>query len=731
MPNEGWEQAWWWWAAVPVVALASAAPLYLGRDQVVGAEASVLLFLSLTLPWPQALVVWTVGVVAARLLVNPQGRRVHDVALAVVCGAVAVGVVAVLDTSRTFGVQEVVAVVLAFSAYFALGVAVVGLGEGGGAVVGSARRRVWEVGTLYGVFFGVAAMGYVCVLLYRAVSGWALLAVAPALVIVLVAVNGVTRQRETARRLDVLFRTARALHSAASEDQILEIIDAGVRRLGDPTESGLWTTMPQGDEVRRLFITGDQVCWLVVAPMPGTPDATLSLAEAIASIAQQAEEALSRMRMNRDLEEAAEHDPLTGLVNRAVFLDTLAATEGRRAVLFCDLDGFKKVNDRFGHPSGDAALVRIARRLSDGLPDDVCVARLGGDEFAILVTGDDAQARSVVVAEQVRELVARPIRAEQATLAISVSIGIAYDAGPDHVDDLLRNADIAMYEGKRTGRDRTVVYEPAMGTQRLRSLELAERLAAAISDKRLRVVYQPIVSASTGGLLAVEALARWTEDGEVVSPEEFIPLAESADLIEQLGELVLDLVRADVPQLSRALPDGTTIAVNMSARQLGTPRFLDAVERTRVRLAPFSLTLEVTETEVISEDTLASGVLDTLRAGGIEVAVDDFGIGFSSMERLMRLPVDTLKLDRIFSAEVDADRRRAEFLASMLQMAAALRLRTVVEGIERRSQVEVIESLVSAQEFEALAMQGYLFGGPMSPSTLVRWAAEQRRRSAH
>lgn len=753
--ERGWGVEPWWLLSLPAIVLASAAPLYLDRYDdwlVVGTESCVLLFLSLTLDWPQALLLWTGGVVLAQVLGFPRSRRVFDSALSIVCGGIAVAVVAALDTG-TFGYREVLACLLAFTLAFVVDIvaSVLWVHDVAMPPGGALAARTYEVLTLYAVFLGVNAMGYVCVLLYRTESPWTLLAVGPALAIVSVAVTGLTRERETARRLNVLFETAGALHSASTEAQVLTALDLGVRQLGKTAGSGLRAELPHSADLRRLFISGDDVFWLVIhtTTKDGPPRSTLGWAEALESIAQQAEEALSRMRMNRDLVANAQRDPLTKLRNRSVFLETVAgelatfdaaggASARRCAVLFCDLDGFKRVNDQFGHAAGDGALIEVATRLSAELPPDVHLARLGGDEFAILVCGEGGdqgiEAEAQEVAESVREIVARPLHVDSRSIDITVSVGVATAGAPtavtgslvDAAADLLRNADIAMYAAKRAGRDRVVVYSAAMGVERVRSLELVDRLRRAIDERRLRVVYQPIVSAVDQRLLAIEALARWTEDGEVISPAEFIPLAEDANLVESIGTLVLEQVCHDRPQLDRALAPDTAIAVNLSAPQLGSAAFVASVEDAVESLAPHPLTLEITETGWISEDLMASGVMERLLSRGVSFAVDDFGVGFSSLERLRRLPVQLLKFDRFFSQEIDTDPQSAAVLASMLEMAAALHLKTVVEGIERQSQVEAVRANAPGDGAE-LAFQGYYFGGPMSPATLVRWVAQRSR----
>ncbi|WP_370617983.1 putative bifunctional diguanylate cyclase/phosphodiesterase [Mumia sp. Pv 4-285] len=738
----------WWLLTIPAIMLASSAPLYLDRYDdwlVVGTESCVLVLLALTLQWQDALLLWIVGIALAQCLPVARGSRLFNAARSIVAGAVAVGVLTLLDDGM-FGLREVVAVVLAFTLAFLvdIGASVLRIRASGPPGAGSLESRAYEILTLYAVYAGVTAMGYVAVLLYRTESPSALLAVVPALAIVLVAAKGVTRERETARRLNVLFETANALHSAATEKQVLAVLDAGTRQLGKSPGSGLRTDLPGATDLRRLIIAGDDVYWLVIEGKRGPQASTLRNVEALESIAQQAEEALSRMRMNRDLVANAQRDPLTKLRNRSVFLATVAEVmaggpEGDAApcaILFCDLDGFKKVNDQFGHASGDGALIAIARRLADELPDEVHVARLGGDEFAILIgtpsdSSEDAAAYAARIAEDVRAIVARPILVDNRTIDITVSIGIAStDDAPASADQLLRNADIAMYVAKREGRDRIVVYHDAMGIERVRSLELADRLRRAIEERRLRVVYQPIVAADDERILAVEALARWTEDGEVVSPEEFIPLAEEANLIEAIGRFVLEQVCDDREQLDQALEPETAIAVNLSARQLGSRQFVSSVLRAVEVLAPHPLTLEITETESISEDVIESRVMEDLVARGAVLAVDDFGVGFSSLERLMRLPVQVLKLDRIFSRDIDTDESRGAFLDSMLEMASAVNLRVVVEGIERLAQVDAVLADRGSDSRRSISFQGYYFGGPMSPATLVRWAAQRERTSS-
>ncbi|MFY0409292.1 putative bifunctional diguanylate cyclase/phosphodiesterase [Solicola sp. PLA-1-18] len=728
----------WWLVAIVLIVAMSATPLYLDRYDswlVIGLEAVVLVFASLALQPHLALLVWCVGVLASQLVPWRSRYKIFNASVTITAGAVAVLVVDALrgpdpdDLLRT-----VAAVVVAFAAYYAVDVvtSVVSIDlESEASASSPDRGRVRESITLFMVFMGVNSVGVLAYVVERSTSPGYLALFAAPLVIIVLAVRSLTRERETARRLSVLFDIARAVHTARTQEQVVAEIARGVATFGKNGIAGLRAEPPGVREVGRPLICDERVMWLVLDENRGPKASTLTNTEALSNIVQQGEEALSRVRMTRELTFNAQHDALTSLTNRSVFLREVehalvrvGRRPGRCAVLFCDLDGFKKINDQFGHEAGDAVLVEVARRLRTTLPPDMVLARLGGDEFAALVDGS-SDIGAERIAQTLRSAVGRPIDFDGTDVVISVSVGVAYSNGTHTADQLVRNADIAMYDAKRSGRDRLVEYHPLMGTARVRALEMVDHLRRAIDTRELSVVYQPVISAGDGRLVGVEALTRWKLEGETIPPDVFIPIAEEANLIQPLGELVLDTVAADLPVLDRSLAPAVSIAVNISALQLSTDSFVEAVFAMQHRLDTHPLILEITETEAMSDEVIASAVMEEMIDHGVAFHVDDFGVGFSSLGYLMKLPVQGFKLDRLFSGSIDRDERNAELLASVIAMGEALGLQMVVEGIERATQIDVIRQRVDPASFRRLSWQGYLLGKPMEALDLGAWASRR------
>ena len=729
----GLDLQWWWFFGVVLIIVMSVTPLYLDRYDawlVIGLEASVLVFVSLTLEPHLALLLWCVGVTIAQFAPWSGRYKFFNATVTIASGAVAVAAVDLITGGRSeFGGREAIAVLVAFTLYYALDVMASMVSLDLESASDHVRtERLAESAVLYLIFMGVNTLGYLAVLVHRGSSDLALVLFLAPIAIILLAVRTLTRERETARRLTVLFGAARAMHSARSEAQILHEMGRGVAAFGKTSGAGLREIPPRASEIGRPFICNEEVYWLVLDERRGPRANTLPNAEALSNLVQQGEEALSRLHLTRELTFNAQHDPLTTLTNRSVFLKKVEAAlseirrrPGQCAVLFCDLDGFKKVNDQFGHEMGDAVLVEIARRLDRTLADDVDIARLGGDEFAILSKEGAHGSRSEEVAELIREVIAQPIDLAANQIVISISIGMAFSNGTHSADQLVRNADIAMYDAKRMGKDRVVEYHPLMGTARVRALEMVDHLRNAIESRELSVVYQPVVAARDGRTVAIEALTRWTRDGETIPPDVFIPIAEESNLIRPLGELILELVAEDVPVLDACLAPDVQVAINISALQLSSASFVDAAYRMQDALGTHPLILEITESEAMSDEVISSAVMEEMVNHGVAFAVDDFGVGFSSLGYLMKLPVTSFKLDRLFSGSIDRDRRNAELLASVVGMGQALGLLIVVEGIERTSQIEVIQSMVDPDAFDSISWQGYLLGKPMPAASLATW----------
>src|SRR5919202_539126 len=388
----------------------------------------------------------------------------------------------------------------------------------------------------------------------------------------------------------------------------------------------------------------------------------LRLLEALANNASVAlqydrlEQAVSKLEtLKEQLHHQAYHDPLTGLPNRTLFMervrDELARARGEVAVLFVDVDDFKTVNDSLGHSVGDALLISIAERLRRCVrPQDV-VARLGGDEFAIMLPAvEDPHAQGRIVATRILEGFALPVPAGPELVSVHLSVGIAGSAGgAADGDELIRNADVAMYQAKSKGKARYEHFEPSMADAILRRHDLKEELAKAVEREQIVVQYQPIVALDTGRISAAEALVRWEHPVRgLVSPSEFIPLAEETGLIMALGRHVLKEACLQCRRWRDADPDGGPFRmhVNLSAGQLQSAALVTDVSQVLAdaEIAPGQLVLEITETQLLDDATDSAARFDELRGLGMRIALDDFGTGYSSLSYLHSLPLDALKI---------------------------------------------------------------------------------------
>ncbi|MGI9577895.1 MAG: sensor domain-containing protein, partial [Microthrixaceae bacterium] len=422
--------------------------------------------------------------------------------------------------------------------------------------------------------------------------------------------------------------------------------------------------------------------------------------------------------LQKELARQASHDSLTGLANQKLFrelvgqsLDAMDKASDRLAVLFIDLDAFKNLNDSLGHLAGDEMLVNVASRLGLCVRSQDTVARLGGDEFAILVDGVDDRIEAEEIARRVLTTLADPIRVAGRPMATTASIGIAYGQPGDTADDLLRNADLAMYVAKSNGRNRFRLYEAEMHHEALRRLEVESGLRGAAIRDELVVHYQPIVEPETAEVQAFEALVRWEHPQHgLVGPNEFIPHAEQSDLIHEIGRYVLSAACEQAvawgnPSAGRK----PAMTVNVSARQLldddGLTSFVsDTLRRTGLKAG--SLVLEVTETALVSDPAHAAARLEELARIGVRLALDDFGTGHSSLSHLRHFPIDTLKIDREFVEEVETP-RGSRLVEAVIQLAHTLEMTVVAEGVETEEQRAILESLGSDQA------QGFLFTRPM------------------
>jgi diguanylate cyclase (GGDEF)-like protein len=415
-------------------------------------------------------------------------------------------------------------------------------------------------------------------------------------------------------------------------------------------------------------------------------------------------------------------DPLTGLGNRVVFVEELGQRlekcQIRRgelfAVLYLDLDRFKVVNDSLGHLVGDELLIAVSRRLESCLHEEDSLARLGGDEFAILLNTVRDELQANATAFRIQKALSAPVSVGGREVFTSASIGIAI--GPAQYanpDELMRDADTAMYHAKSRGKARHELFDADMHARVRDRLGLESDLRRAVDSNDFAVHYQPIVSLASGRCIGFESLVRWTRNGEAVSPATFIPIAEELGLIEPIGTWVLQQACRTFADWKRRFPNVglDCITVNASSRQLVQPNYLMLVEQAlhEARLKPCDLRIEITETALMDSPHVVAELLRQLRDFGVKVYLDDFGTGYSSLSHLHKLPVDALKIDRSFVRSLLLPDRPA-IVESILALARTLNTSVVAEGIE---------SEVQARELERLGCthaQGFLFSRPLSTS---------------
>jgi diguanylate cyclase (GGDEF)-like protein len=415
-----------------------------------------------------------------------------------------------------------------------------------------------------------------------------------------------------------------------------------------------------------------------------------------------------------ELARRASHDTLTGLSNRELFRQRVerALTAGgaaSSAVLFCDLDGFKSVNDSRGHQAGDELLVLVAQRLRSCLRGDDVIARFGGDEFAVLLPGAEADA-ALAIADVLVRAVAEPIDLRGETVHVGVSIGVATaPAATTHVDDLLRDADIAMYEAKAAGRGRRELFRPEMRDAHVERARLTQDLHGAVGRGELRVEYQPVVDLRTGRLDGMEALVRWEHPRRgLVPPSTFVPVAEAGGLISEIGAYVLREAMTDGERFAAIAGRQLSVAVNVSALQLEDGQLVEAIGAGRTE--GFQLILEVTETTLLQPRLMPT--LQELRRRGVRIAMDDFGVGQSSISTLRLLPLDIIKLDRSFTADVCTDTRAKAIVRAIAAMARELDAPLVAEGIEDAEQYATL------LEIGCSLGQGFHIARPMPSADL-------------
>ena len=417
------------------------------------------------------------------------------------------------------------------------------------------------------------------------------------------------------------------------------------------------------------------------------------------------------------LQHQALHDALTGLPNRVLALDRAEQMLARArrqnlpvAALYVDIDGFKQVNDSFGHAAGDELLRIVATRLASLVRQGDTAARLAGDEFIVLVEGATLDAGPELVAERLLDMLRQPYDLNETgrELAVTASIGIASGLHED-AEELLREADIALYEAKAAGRDRYMVFQSAMQTHVQDRLTLQMDLLEAVDEHQLFLLYQPIFDLKSETVIGVEALVRWRHPVRgVVAPAEFIPLAEETALIVPIGRWVLEEACQQAASWRRQ-GHRLAVSVNVSARQLDSDGLIDDVRKalTDGGLEPSALTLEVTETALMRDPEATARRLHQLKTLGVRLAIDDFGTGYSSLSYLRQFPADAVKIDRSFISGIAASKQSASLIRTLVQLGQALEIETLAEGIEDQAQLETLQRERCDQG------QGFLFARPL------------------
>jgi diguanylate cyclase (GGDEF)-like protein len=436
----------------------------------------------------------------------------------------------------------------------------------------------------------------------------------------------------------------------------------------------------------------------------------------------------------------AHYDSLTGLANRRRFMERLekakrvAAQDGERmALLYMDLDQFKRINDTLGHGAGDELLRAVAGTLFDqvrstdvvaraGTCDEPEISRLGGDEFAILLSRIGTRADAETVARRVLNAIPTPVPVESQEISVTASIGIAiYPDDGEDVETLVKHADRAMYFAKENGRNSFASFSDAMNSGSMRRLSVEQHLRHAVEKRAMHLVYQPRIDVAGRRVESVEALARWNHpELGAVSPKEFIPLAEETGLIVPLGEWVLRQACAQLREWRAAGHPRVCVSVNVSTRQF-RQRDLARVVGEALRAAelhPTDLELEITESAMLQDDKDTASILREIRDMGVRIALDDFGTGYSSLSYLERFPLDTLKLDRSLVRDVTSSPSAKGIVQAVITMAHALGLRVVAEGVDAEDQYRML-ALLGCDE-----IQGFLLAGPLEPDELVSFLLE-------
>jgi diguanylate cyclase (GGDEF)-like protein/PAS domain S-box-containing protein len=487
--------------------------------------------------------------------------------------------------------------------------------------------------------------------------------------------------------------------------------------------SDMWAIISNGGdwhgELRNRKKSGEYY-WALISISPITDDYGR-----VSHYVSVSEDVTAQKETQIKMEQLAYVDSLTGLANRILLRDRLEQSlkavqrnGSHMALLYIDLDQFKRINDSLGHDVGDALLMQVADRLRHCVRHQDTVARMGGDEFVILLTDIDGMASASSVARKILDSMREPHKLLRHEIIITPSIGITI--APDdslNADILLKNADLAMYRAKEQGRNNYQYFTEEMNARVLDQLLMEHELRRAISNNELQLVFQPQMELSSGKLVGVETLVRWQHPEKgLLSPDHFIPVAEETGLIVQLGEWVLINACRQWRSLQQVGKPPVKLAVNLSARQFRDPELVDMIQRalTITNFQPINLELEVTETILMEYLDHAVEVLKQIKSLGIAIIIDDFGTGYSSLNYLKRMPLDMLKIDKSFISDIPNSQDDMEIAAAVIAMAHKLNLKVVAEGVETEAQWNFLKNN------QCDIAQGYLMGRPMTAEVFAK-----------
>jgi diguanylate cyclase (GGDEF)-like protein len=529
------------------------------------------------------------------------------------------------------------------------------------------------------------------------------------------------RQYRQRRQMERLYDASTAIRATVDSDAVRhELIRAAYELL--PARAARLTA-PGPATAGTLRVCLDETTEIEVTPNDGVAfdDQDRFMLQALTSVAATA---LANARFQERLAYQAFHDPVTGLPNRPLFLDRLRHAQARiarsatsYALVFIDLDRFKVVNDSLGHAAGDDLLVQVSGRLQSALRSGDTLARFGGDEFVVLLEDLADEADALIIVERLLGSLAEPVLIGERELIITASAGVVIGDGT-HLgpDECVREGDVAMYRAKARGGGCFEVFRHDLERGGLPRLDLEIDLRRALAEGELELHYQPVVRTRGQAIVGVEALVRWRHPMRgLVSPGEFIPLAEETGLILGIGRFVLEEAcrqmgawRRDHPEL-----DGLVVSVNLSPRQFRQTDLADQVAEALERggLDAASLCLEVTEGVMVEDVEAATTTLTRLKALGVSISVDDFGTGYSSLAYLKRFPIDYVKIDRSFVAGLD-EKVDAEIVRSVIRLAAAIGIDVVAEGVENADQLTRLE------ELGCPLVQGYHVARPQPPEAI-------------